>query len=198
MATLQRSQELALGIASTMQGRKAPDGLRGSVAAGSFDAVCEHHRAINILMEQRFVGSAFALLRPMFDGCIVGLWATYIASDELLERFGDGRFTPEPHKVIKQLKRHDDGSYTDTLHRIYDQAWKPLCSYTHGGRLQVSRRNAADFVGPNYTDDEVREVLTFSNAMAIIAAMEIPSLTSDQAFTDEMMKVVRKHVDARG
>ncbi|MGQ0659055.1 MAG: DUF6988 family protein [Chromatiales bacterium] len=134
----------------------------------------------------------------MFDGCIVGLWAMYVASDELLERFEGGRFTPEPHKVIKQLKRHDDGSYTDTLQRIYDQVWKPLCSYTHGGRLQVSRRNAVDFVGPNYTDDEVRELLTFSNAMAIIAAMEIPSLTSDQAFTDEMMKVVKKHVEARG
>ena len=198
MTTLQLSQELAHGIASTMRGRKAPDGLRGSVAAGSFDAVCEHHRAINLLIEQRLVGTAFVLLRSMFDGCIVGLWATYVASDELLGRFEDGRFTPEPHKVIKQLQSHDDGNYTETLQRIYDQGWKLLCSYTHGGHLQVLRRNAADFVGPNYTDDEVCELLTFSNAMAIIAAMEIPSLTSDQAFTDKMMKIVTHHVEMQG
>ncbi len=112
-----------------MNGRGAPNGLRGNIAAGSFDAVREHHSSINLLIEHCLYGSAFALLRPMFDGCIVGLWATYLATDELLERFEAGRFTLSPQKVITQLKSRDDGSYTDTLQRIYDQAWKPLSSY---------------------------------------------------------------------
>lgn len=181
-----------------MHSRTAPDGLRRSIAAGSFDAVCEHHRAVNLLVEQRLIGSAFALLRPMYDGCVVGLWAAYVAADALLEQFEAGRYTPEPHKVIKQLKQYDDGSYVETLQRVHNESWKVLSTYVHGGHLQVSRRNAVDFVGPNYANDEVSELLSFSNAMVVIAAMEIPGLTNDQVFIDEMTKVITAYVAKQG
>ena len=194
MSILQHSKSLEAGIASTMHNRRAPDGLRGSIVAGSLDAVREHHSAVNLLIDRGLYGSAFALLRSMFDGCIVGLWATYIATNELLERFEVGRFTLEPQRVIKQLKSCDDGDYTDTLQRIYEQAWKPLSSYVHGGHLQVSRRNAAEYVGPNYSEEEIQEVLIFSNAMAIIAAMEMPNLTNDQEFSDEMKKIINAYL----
>ncbi|MBY0246414.1 MAG: hypothetical protein K2Q17_02010 [Nitrospiraceae bacterium] len=198
MATLQQAKELALGITSAMNGRGAPNGLRGNIAAGSFDAVREHHSSINLLMENCLYGSAFALLRPMFDGCIVGLWATYLATDELLERFEAGRYTLSPQKIITQLKSRDDGSYTDTLQRMYGQAWKPLSSYVHGGHLSVSRRNAATYVGPSYAVEEVSEVITFSNAMVIIAAIEIPDLTTDPEFKDTMMQVINTYIQKQG
>lgn len=197
MSSLQQSQELASGIASVMHSRIAPYDLRGSIAAGSFDAVSEHHRAVNLLIEHRLIGSGLSLLRPMYDGCIVGLWATYVASETLLEQFEAGRFTPEPHKVIKQLKRYDDGNYVETLQRVHEKNWKILSTYVHGGNLQVSRRNTTEHVGPNYTEDDIQDLLAFSNAMAIIAAMEIPDLTNDRAFFDEMIKVINKYVAAR-
>lgn len=191
--SLQRAQELAIAIASTMEGRAAPIDLRGSIAAGSFDTVCEHHRAVNLLVQQRVFGSAFVLLRAMYDGCILGLWARYVASAPLLSQFEAGHYTPAPHKVLKELKKYDDGSYVKTLERVHIQSWKVLSCYVHGGHLQVSRRNALDFIGPNYTDDEISELLIYSNAMAVIAAMEIPELTDDESFAMEMMKVIVKY-----
>ena len=194
MATLLQSKTFASALAAEMQGRTAPDGLRSSVGAGSFDAVLEHHRAVIFLVETRHFGSAFALLRLMYDGCIIGLWATYVATPDLLELFESGRFTPEPPRVLKQLKRHDDGEYAATLQRIHDQSWKILSTYVHGGHLQVSRRNAAEYVGPNYTDDEILDLLTFANAMATIAAMEIPGLTQDEPFSKAINAIVSEYV----
>ena len=191
--SLQRAQELASAIASTIEGRAAPRNLRGSIAAGSFDTVCEHHRAVNLLVQQRIFGSAFALLRAMYDGCILGLWARYVATEPLLSQFEAGRYTPEPHKVLKHLKKYDDGSYVKTLERVHTASWKVLSCYVHGGHLQVSRRNAIDFIGPNYADDEISELLIYSNAMAVIAAMEIPDLTGDESFAIDMMTVNTKY-----
>jgi len=195
MSILQHSKNLETGIALAMNNRRAPDDIRGSIAAGSFDLVREHHSSVNLLADRGLYGSAFALLRSMFEGCMVGLWATYIASNELLEKFQSGHFTPDPQKVIKQLKSRDDGEYTDTLQRVCDQSWKTLCSYVHGGHLQVSRRNATEYVGPTYSEEEIQEVLTFSNAMVIIAAMEMPALTNDHEFSDEIMKTVNTYLE---
>jgi hypothetical protein len=196
MNIFQLSKNLERGIISAMHNRRAPDGLRGNIAAGSFDAVREHHGSVNLLIDKGKNGSAFALLRSMLDGCIVGLWATYIASDKILEKFEAGRFTVEPQKVIKQLKPRDDGDYTDTLQRIYDQSWKPFCTYVHGGSLQVSRRNAAEYIGLAYSDEEIKEVLIFSNAMLIIAAMEVPTLTNDHEFSGEINQVINVYLQA--
>lgn len=194
MNILEHSKNLESGIVAAMHNRRAPDGLLGRIAGGSFDAVREHHSSVNLLTDKGRYGSALALLRSMFDGCIVGLWATYIATDELLERFEAGYFTIAPQKVINQLKSRDDGDYTDTLQRIYDQSWKPLCSYVHGGHLQVSRRYATEYIGPTYSEEEIQEVLIFSNAMLIIAAMEMPTLTNDHEFSDEITEVIKMYL----
>ena len=177
-----------------MHGRRAPNDLRGNIAAGSFDAVREHHSAVNLLISKRLYGSAFALLRSMFDGCMVGLWAFYIADYELLKRFERGHFTVRPQNVIKQLKSCDDGNYTDSLQKIHDQSWEAICSYVHGGHLQVSRRNATEYVGPTYSEKEIQEVLTFSDNMVIIAAMEMPTLTNDQDFKNEITKIINTYL----
>jgi hypothetical protein len=202
MVTLQQSKELASGIASAMNGRVAPHDLRGNIAGGSFDVVREHHCSINLLIEHCLYGSAFALLRPMFDGCLVGLWATYLATDDLLKRFEAGCYTLKPQTVITRLKRQlkprDYGIYTDTLQQIYDQEWKPLSSFVHGGHLPVSRRNATDYIGPSYAEEEIRNMIKFSNAMVILAAMEIPFLTADQAFADAIMKVIHTYGQEQG
>jgi hypothetical protein len=197
MATLQASKTLAVSIAELIHSRLAPEDLRGNIAAGSYDAVLEHHRSVNLLVENNYIGSAFALLRPMYDGCIVGLWATYVATPEFLERFEAGTYTSEPVKVIKQLKRHDDGEYVATLKRIHDQSWKVLSTYVHGGHLQVSRRHADSFVGPNYSEEEICDLLKFSNAMAAIAAMELPDLTGDEPFCISMQALLSNHFAAQ-
>ena len=174
-------------ILNCMYGRRAPDTLRGSIAGGSYDAVLEHHRAVVLLAEQRLFGSAFALIRPMLDGCLHGLWGIYLADDSELERFNIGRLTcPDSERTIKRLKSKDDGDMAVTLQRIHDEFWKPLSSYVHGGIEQVARRNAVEFIGSNYTSEEVTEILTVANAMALLAIMEIASISGDPTFINEI------------
>ena len=197
MDVLYRSQLFSQEIYKVVCGRNAPSSLQGSIAGGSFDAVLEHHRSIILLAERRLFGSAFALLRPMFDGCINGLWATHLATDSELKQFEENRLTIKPPSVINRLKKKLDTDYTGTLQRVYDQAWKVMSSYVHGGFVQVVRRNAPEFIGPNYTSEEIAEMLELANSMAVLAVMEIPNFSNDPSFVEEAMNVAKNYADGR-
>jgi hypothetical protein len=42
--------------------------------------------------------------------------------------------------------------------------WDAACSYTHSGSLQLSRRFTGDHVKPNYSDDDIVQVLRLATA----------------------------------
>nr|MBI3612888.1 hypothetical protein [Nitrospirota bacterium] len=190
MDVLHQSQLLSKEIYALIYGREAPVSLRGSIAGGSYDAVHEHHRSVVLLVEYQLIGSAFVLVRPMFEGCINGLWATYLATDDHLEQFMNGRLTVKPVRELNRLKKKDDGELTETLQRIYTEAWEHMSSYVHGSYVQIARRNAVEYIGSNYPPEEIGDMLRLADSMAILAAMEILSLSKDQSFVEEQMKKV--------
>ena len=191
---LAKSQALAIAIATAIENHLAPESRAGLIAAGCYDAVREHHRSVNLLVENGHFGSAFALLRTMLEGCVVGLWATYVASEPEFDRFESGRLTLEPSKVFPRLKPKDDGNYVATLEQIYIRTKSLLSGYVHGGHVQVASRIGETFIGPNYTEQEIDDLLTFSNGMVIIAAMEIATLTGEVALKEEIKRLVSLHV----
>src|SRR5207244_8373121 len=109
--------------------------------------------------------------------------------------FEEGRLTLSPASVIKRLKRKDDGNVTVTLQRVFDHAWRPMSSYVHGGISQVARRNAPKYIGTNYSPEEIADMLTLANGMAVLAVMGIPDLTNDASFVNEVNRIVKNYVD---
>jgi acetylglutamate kinase len=48
-----------------------------------------------------------------------------------------------------------------------------MSSYTHGGYQQIARRVKDKTIDPNYTDEEIVEVLRLSQAFAMMAFIQI-------------------------
>lgn len=48
-----------------------------------------------------------------------------------------------------------------------------MSSYTHGGFQQIARRVKDKSIDPNYTDEEIIEVLKLSQAFALMAFIQI-------------------------
>ncbi|MDE3118295.1 MAG: hypothetical protein KGL03_04680, partial [Nitrospirota bacterium] len=79
--------------------------------------------------------------------------------DDELERFAEGRQTINPVRTLNRLKKKDDGELTKTLQRIDTEAWEHMSSYVHGGYIQVARRNAIEYIGSNYSSEEIDDML---------------------------------------
>lgn len=194
MNAVTRSTELGAQVLQAICGYVHAGGRNEFVALAAYDAVREHHEATILLVKQQLHGSAMTLLRTMFEGCIVGLWAVYLASDEELDSFAMGRLTLEPSKVLRRLRSKDEGDFVQILESFYEENKDFLNSYVHVGHEAVAGRLSASYIGPNYPPEKIKLLLEFADAMLIVVVMEISSLVKEQALRERLNAIVTSHV----
>ena len=145
-----------------------PVDTKSLVLAAYIDVALEHHEAIWRLIDAKLYGSAFALVRPLFDAMLRGYWINKCATDEQIEAaFHDDEFRfPTTDKLFADIKREylapsQPGSsdvapeQADKFIQMLKDVWDAGCSYTHSGSLQLSRRFKDGHVKPNYSEGDI-------------------------------------------
>ncbi len=137
----------------------------------------EHQYAILTLSRNNIRGSALALLRPQVETAFRGLWAIKCATDDQLEKTGQGDDKSFPH--FGEMAKILDTAYgfgADGYFQGIAQGWRALCGLTHSGLEQLGRRFQEDgSVGPNYPDEQIAGLLHFSPT--VTAALFVPVFT---------------------
>src|SRR5262245_45276046 len=90
-AALESSANLSKWLDDSVHGLQIPSGDREAMAGALFDQVHEHHKAIQLLIKNSFVGSAFSLFRSTFETYVRALWLLRCASEEEVGNFLDDR-----------------------------------------------------------------------------------------------------------
>jgi len=144
-----------------------------------------------VLTEKLLHGSAAALLRPLYEACVNGLWLTYLADEQNLDAFEANRSPPDPSKVLRKLRSRIDAESVAFLERLHAQAIDALNSYVHTGGLQVMRHIGPTMIGPNFSQVEIAECLEFANLVFITSALELRTLLDvqcDQAIEEVLCR----------
>jgi hypothetical protein len=149
------------------------------------DIALEHHKAIS-LRSSELNGSAFALVRVVFDAYVRALWINKPATAEQIEQASrDELWFPKMSEMLNQIKqeylaapKEDDTpeekstrALADEFFDFLEQVRPILNSYTHSGGLQISRRFTEDKVRPNYTDGEIAQMLSFATVTLLLLHM---------------------------
>jgi hypothetical protein len=135
----------------------------------------EHQKAIVVLADRSYFGSAFALARSVKEAFVRGVWFQYCASGVQVEMFKQDRLNLTFTQLIAEIEKLE-GYSGGQLSASKKSAWATLNSFTHTGFAQVVRRATEDYVEPNYTAEEVREMVDFVNGWGLLAAMELALL----------------------
>ncbi|WP_426149422.1 DUF6988 family protein [Pseudomonas sp. DC3000-4b1] len=128
----------------------------------------EHFQAIHILIDNGLFGSAYALLRPQFEGYVRGTWLHYCASPELQIKFTQGKEPPrfsEMLKAIKLIENFQEGELTE----FSELMLKTLHDYTHGGAGQFWNRINDSGIDSNYEQKDVTQILKLSLHISYLA-----------------------------
>ncbi|MGB3091747.1 MAG: DUF5677 domain-containing protein, partial [Candidatus Zixiibacteriota bacterium] len=143
------------------------------------DTALEHHKSIVLLIDNALYGSAAALIRLLFEAYVRGVWLLYSASDEEIEQFKDDKLNKAFGELIADLESREpfDGG---TLSHVKEVSWKAMNSLTHSGLSQVARRITSDAITPNYTDEELKDVLETANSIGVLAAVAIACMAGDE------------------
>ena len=164
-----------------------------NILAGSlYDITIEHFFGIVKLIETKIYGPAFALLRVQFESFVRGCWIKAHANHEQLEKFiKKDKISQSFDDLITAIESHPTFS-NKNLSNLKNHSWTALNSYTHSGMLQLERRVKGNLFFPNYSDDEIIEVLKTSGTLALFALQEISKIAHRTDLTQIVTEMINK------
>ena len=189
-ALLKSAEALISRLGQRIEGLDIPATVRNRIAAGCFHQALEHHEAIVHLVRGNLLGSAMALVRPLFEIYVRGIWLGKCASEAELTAFQRGTIKSFG-ALVEEIERHE-GYNVGVLAEVKRNSWSAMNDFTHGGALQVFRRITSDSITPNYAFEEVTEALNFSGAIGLLSTSEVALLAGCQDLAAELLEEMKK------
>lgn len=192
-ARLARAGEYVEWLRTEVHEKTIPSTNRVRAAAACFALGQEHHHAIVVLAEHRLYGSAFSLLRVAFEAYVRGEWLNRCATDEQVEQFVQAEEPPRIGALLEQVEQLP-GFSEQTLSSVKKAHWQSMCAYTHTGGLHVQRWQTSSAVEPNYSAEEVDEVLLFAEIVGSLSAIAIAGIASDEPTANRILRQFEQRV----
>jgi hypothetical protein len=177
---IQEAIELVEWIRVSVHDRTLTANERILVSAPCFAITQDHHHAIVLLIDHRLYASSFALLRIAFEAYVRGVWLSLCATDNEITKFENGWEPPHISKLLEAVEI-TPGFTEKVLSRIKTQSWKAMCDFTHTGSLHIQRWSTSEAIEPNYSAQEVEEVLQLSEILAIMSVIGLAEVIGDDA-----------------
>jgi hypothetical protein len=191
MKSISNSEKLIQWADSKINGLEVSSDDRPRIVASCLDIAIEHQKAIILLIANKLYGSAFAIIRLLFEAYIRGLWLNYCASDKEINKFKKGKLDKEFGQLIKDIEKID-GYNVGILSKAKQAGWKVMNCFTHSGFNQVVRRNINSTIEPNYPVEEIEEAINFTNAIGLLSYLEISFLAKKNELSIEILEKIKE------
>ena len=191
MQSISNSEKLIQWADSKIDGLEVSSDDRPRIVASCLDMALEHQKAIILLIANKLYGSAFALIRLLFEAYVRGLWLNYCANDKEIKKFKKGKIDKEFGKLIEDIEKID-GYNVGTLSKAKKAGWKVMNSFTHSGFNQIVRRNTTSTIEPNYEEAEIEEAISFTNAVGLLSCLEISFLAKKNDLSIEILEKIKE------
>src|SRR5262245_34377485 len=157
----ERGDELRAQVRTMLERHQYSTTTKSVMLLAYVDLALEHHAAIWLLRERELFGSAFALVRPLYDIMFRALWIGAKATDEQVEQASRDELDWRQIRLFDEIKEAYFGQQAlkdaelaqlaDKFFQEQRKLMKVLHSYTHPGVRQLGRRFTAYQVKPNYS-----------------------------------------------
>lgn len=171
-ALIMKPFELHDWIAGRLDGLDISRERKTLLAVSCYDLVIEHHVGIATLLRSRINGSAFALVRPLFETFVRGVWLRHCATEKEIDLYVSDRLDLKFWQLLQAVEKVD-GFQDGVLSGLKKSAWRAMNSYTHGGIQQAGRRTSGAYIEPDFPSEEIVEVIKLSSSFALIAFQQI-------------------------
>lgn len=137
-----------------------------------YDVAIEHHIGIAALLRSRIIGSALALVRPLFETFVRSVWLRHCATDEQIGLYVSDRLDLQFWQILESVEKID-GFGGGVLSGLKKNAWRAMNSYTHGGIQQAGRRTSGAYIEPDFSTEEIVEVIKLAGSFCLLAFQQV-------------------------
>lgn len=171
--------------------KSPPEGLRLVLAASSLDLAFEHHSAIARFSHLGYYGSANALIRPLMEAVIAGLWLAYCATGHQAKLLDEGRLTTDMNAMLRQLSKKLGKRMQRLRDVMLDEVGKVFHGFTHGGMEQLRWRTPYAGRGNNHGHPQIVGSLLIAD-VAMVNAVDAAGLIYND---EEVRRLAGKYID---
>jgi hypothetical protein len=158
----------------------------------------EQAQSIKALVALGNFTSAVGLLRLQYEALVRGMWVTYSATDEWVEKLSDeltavsarrANKLPMLSEMLGDLEGKAPSEALAMLHEFKEYSWKPLSSFVHGGIHAIHRH------GNGYPEPLLVQAIRASNGVSVMAGMLIVILSNNLVLKGVIPTIQREYVD---
>lgn len=157
----------------------------------------QHQRSIVLLIEHRLIGSAFALLRVLFETHVRAVWLLNCSSTADIDEFEKcGEIRRGGKKLefgslieeIEKLVPYDSGHLTKQKRHLY----KLMNDYTHTGMHQIGCQLSTETFDSHYKKSDLIGWLKFCDWIGLRSAIEMAMVCKSESFAEELLLEMKK------
>jgi hypothetical protein len=192
-----RGDEIRTQLRALLYRHEYPGNTKNLVLVAYVDIALEHYAAICCLTKSGLHGSAFALVRSVFDSMLRAYWINKVATEQEIEQaisdelnwrridlradakkayFDTPALEAAERAALTQLEAAKLeaaelaklAKVGDKFIKLIKEAWPVLCSYTHSGGLQNGRRFTGDNVKPNYSEADIVQAFNLATVALLL------------------------------
>ena len=189
---LQESERIVNWVHSKLDGMKIPqlpDDKRSQFASACWHVAIDHSMAIVVLVRETPHGSALALIRPLFEAYVRGMWLMRAATNDDIDRAGRDQF-PNVSRIVAEL----DEKFPSVrpFSAVKDPLWSRWCSLTHTGYQQIGARLTPQDLGYDYEDSEILQALHLADMLRLLVVDAFANLTANEPLAREALDQLRR------
>jgi uncharacterized protein DUF6988 len=200
----QRGDELRAQVRQMLKRHQYSTTTKSVMLLAYVDLALEHHAAIWLLRERELFGSAFALVRPLYDIMFRALWIGAKATDEQVEQASRDELNWQRIRLFDEIKEAYFGQQAlrdaqlaqaaDKFFQDMRNLMKVLHSYTHPGLRQLGRRFTAAYqVKPNYSEADIAQGLNVANDALMFLMLGFFVIIKAKRESDEIRALLRQY-----
>jgi hypothetical protein len=133
-----RGAEIRAQLVKLVLPHDYPGDVKSPMLLAYVDIALEHHTAIWLLRASELTGSAFALVRLVFDTMLRALWINAVATERQIEQASRDELNFPPMSQMRddikqsyfgESEKPEDVELVDTFFQAIKEAWRIMCSY---------------------------------------------------------------------
>jgi Family of unknown function (DUF6988) len=141
------------------------------------DIALEHHEAVERLVKSNLNGSAFSVVRMVFDTYLRSLWLNAYATEARMKQACRDKLKwPKMEEMRDEIKQAyygeadspEEAARRDNFFQTLKKMWPIMNNYTHSGSLQIARRFSDDELKPDYSEGAVAEAVNLTTVAVMM------------------------------
>lgn len=164
---------------------------RSKIAMGCFFVSIQHCIPVVLLVELKQYTSANALRRLILEALIRGEWFFRCATEEELKKFKESKELKNK-KLLKLVTAIEKtlGDRDGIRSEIIKEQLNMMHDFAHTGYHQLEKQFSGDDIEPTYTEDEMRELLTFTYNFALISTGLMAEVADNTELRDKTAAII--------